>query len=432
MPANYVLIERITLNATAASVVLDNIPQTGYTDLKIVVSARTARSSLDDGLIMRFNNEANQTNISGREIYGTGSSALSATTSESGYINGNTSTANTFASIEIYIPNAFGSTTKSFFVDGAQENNATAALTNIRAMLWNQTASINKLTFLSSTSNNFLANSEFSIYGIAALGTTPTVLPKASGGDIVVNDGTYWIHTFLSSGVFIPNQALTCDYLVVAGGGGGGYGYGGGGGAGGYRNSTTGELTGGGGSAETSLSVTAIPYAVTVGAGGPSRVAIGGLSGGYGGSGNNSVFSSVTSTGGGGGGFVGNAGLTGGSGGGGGGTGGTPNAAGGARTASPVQGFDGGSANDNGGGGGGAGATGVFASMNGGAGLSSSINGTATFRAGGGGGNISTSQGGNGGGGAVDVSGSANTGGGGGSQNGNGGSGIVIVRYTMA
>jgi hypothetical protein len=33
-------LERIELNATAASVTFANIPQTGYTDLKVVVSAR--------------------------------------------------------------------------------------------------------------------------------------------------------------------------------------------------------------------------------------------------------------------------------------------------------------------------------------------------------------------------------------------------------
>ena len=51
-------------------------------------------------------------------------------------------------------------------------------------------------------------------------------------------------------GRFGAAAKLTVDYLVIAGGGGGGggsggYGPGGGGGAGGYRNSVTGETTGG-------------------------------------------------------------------------------------------------------------------------------------------------------------------------------------------
>ena len=44
MTANYVLLEKVTLSANAASVTLDNIPQTGYTDLKLVASTRTDRN----------------------------------------------------------------------------------------------------------------------------------------------------------------------------------------------------------------------------------------------------------------------------------------------------------------------------------------------------------------------------------------------------
>ena len=68
--------------------------------------------------------------------------------------------------------------------------------------------------------------------------------------------------------------------------------------------------------------------------------------------------------------------------------------------------------------------------------MSSSINGTATFRAGGGagGGESQTATGGNGGGGNENTNGTTNTGGGGGGADntgsvGNGGSGIVILRY---
>jgi hypothetical protein len=43
--ANYVLLERIELNASAASVTFANIPQTGYTDLKVVLSARETHAA---------------------------------------------------------------------------------------------------------------------------------------------------------------------------------------------------------------------------------------------------------------------------------------------------------------------------------------------------------------------------------------------------
>jgi hypothetical protein len=205
----------------------------------------------------------------------------------------------------------------------------------------------------------------------------------------------------------------TIEYLVIAGGGGGAY-NGGGGGAGGYRNATIGELTGGGGSAESVLAISAgTAYTVTIGAGDPSYAGQG--------QGRASVLGSITSTGGGsGGGDVGSnvflAGATGGSGGGGGYTGFGGGGAG-QRVTNPIQGNIGsGSSN---GGGGGAGSAGSGGS--GGSGRASSISGSSVTRAVGGAGS---------GGG----SGAANTGNGGqGNQanqwGGTGGSGIVIFRY---
>ena len=68
----------------------------------------------------------------------------------------------------------------------------------------------------------------------------------ATGGTITTytsGSTTYKVHTFLSSGNFIPNGDGTVDVLVVAGGGGGGscnrsFQGGGGGGAGGYITSS--------------------------------------------------------------------------------------------------------------------------------------------------------------------------------------------------
>jgi len=161
---------------------------------------------------------------------------------------------------------------------------------------WRNTAAINRIV-ISSDAYNFISGSTFSIYGIQV----GNAAQKAQGGNIVTSDGTYVYHTFTSSGSFIPNSALTVDYLVVAGGGGGGgvLGNGGGGGAGGLRSTVT--ATGGGGSLESALSLSSgKSYPVIVGAGGASGYTLGGP----GGSGNNSVFATITSLGGGGGGVV--------------------------------------------------------------------------------------------------------------------------------
>jgi hypothetical protein len=447
MPNNYILLERIELNASAASVTFSNIPQTGYTDLKLVFSARDDNSAVYNNMLLTFNGST--TGYSERVLGGTGSATFSSSQSASSlqfqYINSANSTANSFSNGEFYIPNYTSSNYKSVSVDNVQENNATSAVVGLAAQLWSNSAAITTIKLEPASSKLFQANSTFSLYGLAALGTTPAIAPKASGGNIIDYDGTYWIHTFLSSGTFTPQTGLTCDYLVVAGGGGAGGVVGGGGGAGGLR-STVGA-TGGGGSLESALAVVSgTAYTVTVGAGGA-----GGNGNANGTSGNNSVFSTITSTAGGGGGHNTNNGLTGGSGGGGANANTTAPGTGGAGTTN--QGFAGGNANNNAfptgasGGGGGAGSVGAAASGatggSGGSGVTTSISGSSVAYAGGGGGWGGTTAGTAtaGGGASASGSGSANGtagttnrgGGGGGGANGGiggtGGSGIVIIRY---
>jgi hypothetical protein len=452
MPNTYTLIERITVGAAgASSITFTSIPQT-YTDLKIVCSARTNASDVAQSIRVRPN--ASSTGYTYIRLTGNGSSAGSQGT-EYNPANGNTATASTFSNNEIYIPNYTSSNNKSISADGVSENNASEAYAILTATLWANSAAITSLE-LSLASGLFQQYSTFYLYGIAKEGVTPTPssAPYATGGDSIVFDGTYWIHTFYSSGTFTPKKGLTCDYLVVAGGGGA-QGGGGGGGAGGLRSTVT--ATGGGGSLESALSVTAnTAYTITVGGGGaggngvtPSNA-----------SGSNSSISgtgitTVTSTGGGGGAdYVNGPGATGGSGGGGAWTDGSTSTYknGGAGTAN--QGYAGGSGNTAGGpgsgaaagGGGGAGAVGGNQTSdvggNGGAGVATSISGSSVTYAGGGGGygGLTAGTGGAGGGGAgntgssgIGTAGTANTGGGAGAgydrPGAAGGSGIVIVRY---
>jgi len=468
MPENYVLLETIQLTQSTSSVTFDNIPQTGYTDLKVVISARTDRASVTDDVKVSFNGVT--TNLSMRTLFGNGATASSASdTVIYGWINGNSATANTFSNTEVYIPNYTSSSFKSVSMDAVNENNATTAYTALVAGLWSSTAAITSVTLTPYTGPNFVSGSTFSLYGIAAVGTTPAIAPFASGGNIVANDGTYWYHAFLTSGAFIPQKNLSCSVLVIAGGGGGGALHGAGGGAGGLLNST--------------LSLTnAISYPVVVGAGGPGQAS--GAMNNLAAKGGTSSISSVSATGGGGGagynliGASGN-GESGGSGGG-------AFSSSTAGAASPSgQGNAGGVGNpgpgygEGTGGGGGAGAVGGSTSTSwgtppsgsGGAGVSTysswgaatftgqDISGTRWFAGGGGGasgGYYASNQsgaGGNGGGGkggygvaafVNGISGIANTGGGGGGGSyvgsfasnygtaGAGGSGIVIIRYPIA
>jgi hypothetical protein len=458
----YTPIESKTLGSAASSVTFSSIPST-YTDLILVVTA--AGASADD-LRYRFNSDSG-TNYSTTILYGTGSAASSARTT-----NATSCLADYYGSVgtvlnssiqTIHIMNYSNSTTyKTAIARGNRSDSGTDATVS----LWRSTSAISSITLGigNSYSVNFSVGSIFTLYGIAnaAIGA-----PKATGGTITY-DNTYYYHTFGASGTFTPQQSLTVDYLVIAGGGGGAVAHGGGG-AGGLRSTVT--ATGGGGSLETPLSLTSgAAYTITVGAGGA------GTSGASRGNGTNGVNSSiagtgittVTSVGGGGGGDADNAMSTGGSGG---GAGYLLTSTGNNRTAN--QGYAGGGANPStvtpnypSGGGGGAGSVGQTVTSgsenggDGGAGVSipsianATGTGVATYYAGGGaGGNYNNVTGGvaTGGGGNAGTTSSingtngvVNTGGGGGATistttstgnsgtSGTGGSGLVVIRYLKA
>ena len=461
MAANYVLLETITVGeAGASSVTFNNIPQSGYTDLKVVYSVRTTGGSGQwMNLSLSFNGLT--TNWSNKYLYGTGSAAGSNGTSTNFYAAGvgnpSTTTANTFSSGELYVPNFAGSNAKSVSYDTITENNGTSALIQLGAALWNSTAALTSLTIAPESGvGNFAQYSTFSLYGLAAVGATPVIAPYASGGDIIQTDGTYWYHAFLSSGTFTPAKGLSCDVLVVAGGGGAGTGAGG---AGGLLALTSQSLA----------SNTA--QTVTVGAGG-TRIAMN-ASGITAGNGGNSSFGSISGTvyGGGGGGANAVNGANGGSGGGSGAGSGTYS--GGTGTSGqgyagtgntiktvPYSGGSGGGATTAGNAAtssvGGAGGTGYYSAFTDAAGALLSVGQLSSghyYFAGGGGGSINyvgyTGGAGGLGGGGNGISGGTggggngapNTGGGGGGTGdngdsgtyygGKGGSGIVIVRYAI-
>ena len=452
MPNTYTLLEQITVGAAgASSVTFNSIPQTGYTDLVVKVSGRSTYTSGTSALLIAVNGLSSV--YSSRYLIGTGAAATSGTLAQYvGELDVATNTASTFSNHEIYLPNYASTslTAKSYSVDSVTENNATTAYANLIAGLITTGASgISSITFTQSAAANFAQYSTFSLYGVSALGVTPTRAPKATGGSIIQTDGTYWYHAFLSSGTFTPATALSCDILTIAGGGSGGPIGGAGGGAGGLVYLS-------------SQSVGTSAQTVTVGAGGA------GVSGSFirGNSGTNSQFAALTAAVGGGAGggdsVAVQSGLTGGSGGGSiaqtigttagaagtsgqgfaGGSGSTDNAtyrsAGGGGGAGAVGG-NGNTASPAISGAGGAGVT-TYSSWGSVTGTGENISGTYWFAGGGGGANGTSGAKGNGGGSAgvnagSSAAGLANSGGGSGgcggtgNSTGNGGSGIVIVRY---
>lgn len=420
--STYTPIATQTVASSTASVTFTSIPQ-NYTDLVLVFSGVGGNN-----ISLQFNGDTSAS-YSITRIQGDGSTAGSSRyNSVTSMYGPYSATQNTTI---WQIPNY---TNETLYKTGLAKGGGAGTQVELYTGLWQKQNPITSITVVT-PSANISAGSVISIYGIAAGNSSA----KATGGNIVTTDGSYWYHTFTSSGTFIPSQALTCDYLVVAGGGGGGYDAGGGGGAGGLLTSIGG----------TPLSLTAQTYIATVGAGGTAGTA------NRGGNGGNSIFASITATGGGGGGSrtaTYKIGANGGSAGGGSGDGGTGG------TASPTgQGNNGGNGNASytpGGGGGGAGAVGNNTTSetnpgSGGNGLSNSITGSSvTYAGGGGGGYNANNNGGTGGGGtggragtgtSAAVAGTANLGGGGGGGSNSswqingaqGGSGVIIIRYAV-
>lgn len=450
MPANYVLLEKIVVGAAgAASVTFANIPQTGYSDLVIKASTRNTGPGTNNLIGLTINSSSS--NLSNIYFFGNPNNTPTVSSGSIATVwavdNDSTTTSSSFTNNEIYIPNYLSATNKSISINGVQSNNAANMALWFSAGLWLNTSAITSLTLTPYSAGSFAQFSTFYLYGVAKLGTTPAIAPKAAGGDTIMTDGTYWYHAFKSSSTFTPALNMSADVLVVAGGGGGGTG---GGGAGGLLYFTNQSLT------------NATATTITVGAGGVGMDVTGYLGMTNGG---NSQFGALTASVGGGAGK--SYSTDGNSGGSGGGAAVGATRVGGAGTTS--QGNAGGAnltANYSAGGGGGAGAVGQAGQTNkggnGGVGINTysswaSVTGTGDsgyFAGGGGGGfdyrfaNYSASTGGTGGGGAGNtttnngIAGTANTGGGGGAGNvtggstysaaGNGGSGLVIVRYTVA
>jgi hypothetical protein len=435
--STYTPIASQTLSSATSSVTFTSIPQ-GYTDLVLVINMK---GSVANYPALRFNGDSGS-NYSRTILSGNGSTAVSArgTSETAANINYNSiSSSSDFNYNSItHIQNYSNLTT---FKTQLTRANQAASGTDAIATLWRNTNAITQIVCITNT-GDYASGSTFSLYGIQV----GDKAQKAQGGNIVASDGTYMYHAFTSSGSFIPNEPLTADVLVIAGGGGSAGQGSGGGGAGGlvYQSGRSISLT----------------TPVIVGAGGAKGG--GAFNGNPGG---NSIFDTITALGGAPAYYVAT-GQSGGSGSGAAyntGTGGAAtqgNSGGGTG-----YGNAGGAGNNNGnqpaGGGGGAGAAGGNATTtvagNGGAGLntwsswaSATNTGVSGYYAGGGGGGIIDSAnagtGGAGGGGrggefnngVVATNGTPNTGGGagGGGKNSpdgtaNGGSGIVIIRYAL-
>jgi hypothetical protein len=164
MPNTFTLIASSTVGSGgAATIDFTSIPST-YTDLVLKISGRLNYAATAVGLQFGFNGQAAGTSITGKTIQGSGSGAVSYSAWQPN-IDAASATANTFASVEIYIPSYTSSNNKSASSDSVQEDNATTAYAEMHAALWSNTSAINRIT-ITPNSGSFVQYSTAYLYGV--------------------------------------------------------------------------------------------------------------------------------------------------------------------------------------------------------------------------------------------------------------------------
>ena len=172
MATTYELIASQVLGSDAATVTFSGIPGT-YTDVVLVVSARTTRASTVANSMFYFNGTAS--NLSQRILWAYTSSPASTTSltdsALSFFTSGDTATASTFGNAEIYIPNYAGNANKSVSWTASYSANSASDYNYsnlVGAGLWSNTAAISSITFGNRAldSANYKSGSSFYLYGI--------------------------------------------------------------------------------------------------------------------------------------------------------------------------------------------------------------------------------------------------------------------------
>jgi hypothetical protein len=168
--ATYTLIDSEVLASSQASVTFSAIPST-FTDIVVRASIRTNNASAYDSVYLKFNGSSS--GYSRTALRGNGAAASSSRASSQAEANlllagdADTATANTFSSLELYIPSYTASQNKPFSSISMQEDNTTTAFIYAMANLWSNTAAITSMVFTPESGTSFLTGSSFYLYGIS-------------------------------------------------------------------------------------------------------------------------------------------------------------------------------------------------------------------------------------------------------------------------
>jgi hypothetical protein len=160
MPKTYEPIATTTVSGTSTSAVTFSSISGTYTDLRLVAQAQVS----DTYCLLRVNGDSG-TNYSNTLLNGSGTSA---TTSRSG------------SDAQWFVNTANGSNTSNFTIDFFNYSNTTTFKTKIGrtnisydsvkvdVSLWRNTSAITSISFIVPASNNWIAGSIFTLYGIKA------------------------------------------------------------------------------------------------------------------------------------------------------------------------------------------------------------------------------------------------------------------------
>jgi hypothetical protein len=161
MAVTYEPIATTTLSSAASSITFSSIPST-YTDLKVIL---VGNSSVDVTAQIQFNSDT-ATNYSRTRLYGNGTSALSAASTNQTAGSVSAIYAAQKGVIQIDVFSYAGSTYKTYLSSGANDQNGSGIVENIVG-LWRSTSAINTVT-LKVSSGDFATGTIATIYGIKA------------------------------------------------------------------------------------------------------------------------------------------------------------------------------------------------------------------------------------------------------------------------
>lgn len=170
MPVTHSLIASNQVSSGVSSVTFSSIPNT-FTDLKLVISARTNRASDEDSVGIAFNDGQGAT--SWVLLFNNGPSLQAGTSTGFGYgsafagrVPATNATANQFSNLEMYIPNYSTSANKTLSTTGGFETNGANPYSTLFLNMRTLTAAISTILLVPGNGTQFVTNSSFYLYGI--------------------------------------------------------------------------------------------------------------------------------------------------------------------------------------------------------------------------------------------------------------------------